>query len=590
MKKLYKSLVIILGVMFSLSAFAQDELVVAPGLGTLNDAIEANGGSKIYVLEANGVYILDAPIEHIDYHLIIKGQPYDDETWPATVQTGTDAEGAVLPNMFSANGDLTLENLYIMNVDANGQVAMHNIMQNAQGANVTIHNCIIDPMGQFSVVNMPGGGNSLFMTDNICLRHGHQISSNDGHAIIITADASPEGADTVIIQNNTWVDMGMNWFNGTFGVQVNNFILIDHNTFVHSKSQMDWSIFENEYYFTNNLFFDFMTSAYSYAWQPMPGGDAAFPKPGLIYADTIPGEVLPTDRISYVQYNTMYHSQGFYDIISDILALDDSVNKANLHPLIWDGNTPAEFGYDPAAALAESREAQLFNHSNNTNDDFPMFKYGNITYDVDPGWTDATIYDLSDSLAAWQRPATWIHGLNFPASMFPDPPTWAKFWWDPDGDIAINDAWPVFDGTYTNAELLTGSVANYPLGDLNWFPDKKAEWEAEKDDIFAHMKAGNTSKYGTTSVEKVTQNTISSVYPNPVSDVATIRFSLSNTADVDIKIYNSVGQEVQNLFSDTRSAGTHRVEFNCSKLKQGVYYYSIKAGDTVENHKFMVVK
>jgi hypothetical protein len=50
MRKFY--MITFLAFLFIGNIIAQDVLVVAPGLGTLNAAITANGGNKIYELTA----------------------------------------------------------------------------------------------------------------------------------------------------------------------------------------------------------------------------------------------------------------------------------------------------------------------------------------------------------------------------------------------------------------------------------------------------------------------------------------------------------------------------------------------------------
>jgi len=592
MRKFNTITLLIIGLIMGSTVLAQDILVVDPGQGTLNAAIDANGGDKIYQLQAGQWYGLDKIIENVDFHLQIIGEDYDDTTMPATLQTGQTGELAPFASMFAAKGDITLKNIYFMNSDLTGQIGRTFLAQSDSASAVVIDNCIIDPLGHWSCIEMTGGDNDLFFTNNQAIRHGHMAGANDGHAFIIAVAAANSGADTVIFENNTFVDMGMNWLSADFAAHVTNLLLINHNTFVRSKSQMDWSIFENEYYLTNNLFFDFQSGAYGYHWQPMPGGDASMPKPMLIYADTIAGEVLPSSRIQYIQYNNLYRDQGFYDLIADMNAYAaDTLHHVNLHPFIWDGLTPAYFGADPAEAFAASREGVLFNHANNVNSDFPMWKYGNYIYDVDPEFVDPMIYDMSDSLVLWARPANFIHALGRSPADWPAISEWAQWHWDPDGDVAVNGTWPVFNGVYTHAATLTGSVANYPLGDLNWFPEKMAEWEVNKDAIFAHMKAGNTDKFsGVGIASRLESGSFSKVYPNPMSNTAIIEFTLETPANVQIAIYNSVGQEVRSVLSEERSSGRHTITIDRGDLNHGLYFYSIKAGNKAETQKLMILE
>ena len=51
------------------------------------------------------------------------------------------------------------------------------------------------------------------------------------------------------------------------------------------------------------------------------------------------------------------------------------------------------------------------------------------------------------------------------------------------GSTAYEVGWdysdPPYDFSYSTASAsYTAAAGDFPLGDLNWFPDKKAEWEA----------------------------------------------------------------------------------------------------------------
>ncbi|MCP4311701.1 MAG: T9SS type A sorting domain-containing protein [Bacteroidetes bacterium] len=591
MRKIYTIAMLLAMIFVSGMITAQDVLVVEPtdDLATL---IDTHKGDKIYQLKAGEWYGLSKPIENVDFHLQIIGEPYDDDTMPATLQTGQTGDLTPFAAMFTAKGNITLKDIYFVNADLTGQIGRSFLVQSDSGSFVNIDNCIIDPIGEWSAVEMTGGDNDLTFTNNQAFRHGHMAGANDGHCFIIAVAAASLGADSVIFENNTFVDMGMNWLSADFAAHVTSFLLINHNTFVRSKSQMDWSILEDEYYLTNNLFFDFQTGGYGYHWQPMPGGDASMPKPMLIYADTIADEVLPSTRIQYIQYNNLYRDQKFYDLIAEMNVLAaDSLPHVNLHPLIWDGLTPAYFGADPAEAFADSREGHLFNHANNVNTDFPNWKYGNTVYDHDPQFTDPMIYNMSDSLAAWASPANYIHVMGRSPANYPPISEWAQWHWDPDGDVSINGTWPVFDGTYADAATMTGSVANLPLGDLNWYPEKKATWEMYKEDIFAHMKAGNTEKWGSIGVgPAIEAGSFSRVYPNPMSYTSLLEFTLDTPSQVRITIYNSLGQEVRSVLNEMRSSGTHTLSIERGDLNHGLYFYSIKAGNIAETQKLLILE
>ena len=64
-------------------------------------------------------------------------------------------------------------------------------------------------------------------------------------------------------------------------------------------------------------------------------------------------------------------------------------------------------------------------------------------------------------------------------------------------------------------------------------------------------------------------------YPNPFNPSTTIKFAIPETGDVNIKIFNTVGEEVKSLNLLNRNAGELNYTFNASSLSSGVYFYKI---------------
>lgn len=79
-------------------------------------------------------------------------------------------------------------------------------------------------------------------------------------------------------------------------------------------------------------------------------------------------------------------------------------------------------------------------------------------------------------------------------------------------------------------------------------------------------------------------------YPNPFNPSTIIRFSLPQSETVNLKIYNNLGEEIEELLNSELSAGTHNVEFNAAALASGVYYYRIEAGNFTEVKKMILLR
>ena len=79
-------------------------------------------------------------------------------------------------------------------------------------------------------------------------------------------------------------------------------------------------------------------------------------------------------------------------------------------------------------------------------------------------------------------------------------------------------------------------------------------------------------------------------YPNPFNPSTTIRYSISKSGLVQLKIYDILGREVAQLVNEEKSAGTHEVKFNGTNLSSGIYFYRITSGNFTQTKKLMLLK
>lgn len=79
-------------------------------------------------------------------------------------------------------------------------------------------------------------------------------------------------------------------------------------------------------------------------------------------------------------------------------------------------------------------------------------------------------------------------------------------------------------------------------------------------------------------------------YPNPFNPSTRIGFSLPRNAHVSIKLYDTIGREVQTIVEGIYSAGDHSVTMNGEDLSSGIYFYKIVSDSYVDMKKLVLIK
>ena len=84
-------------------------------------------------------------------------------------------------------------------------------------------------------------------------------------------------------------------------------------------------------------------------------------------------------------------------------------------------------------------------------------------------------------------------------------------------------------------------------------------------------------------------------HPNPFNSATVIRFSLPQTVDISLSLYNLTGQQVATLVSGKREAGTYTLRWDGRddqgrNLASGVYLYRLRAGAQMQTRKLLLLR
>jgi len=99
-----------------------------------------------------------------------------------------------------------------------------------------------------------------------------------------------------------------------------------------------------------------------------------------------------------------------------------------------------------------------------------------------------------------------------------------------------------------------------------------------------------------TTGEKEMQETLFEIelsqnYPNPFNPTTQIRFMISESQQVSLKVYDMAGRLVANLVDNSSySAGSHEVTFNANSLASGIYFYRFITESEIVTRKMTLMK
>ncbi|HEV8537565.1 MAG TPA: T9SS type A sorting domain-containing protein [Bacteroidota bacterium] len=101
---------------------------------------------------------------------------------------------------------------------------------------------------------------------------------------------------------------------------------------------------------------------------------------------------------------------------------------------------------------------------------------------------------------------------------------------------------------------------------------------------------------GATSVETIPGGSVPSGfvleqnYPNPFNPSTVIRYQLSVSSYVTLKVYNLLGQELSTLIAEQLAPGRYSTKWDGTGFPSGVYVYRLQAGAIAETRRFVLMR
>ena len=585
------SLFVMTSVSFNLNA--QDGHIDVPWTGTPGEveaAVAANGGTGTFVLEDGNVYLM---LDHIPVPengvVKIMGSGSTD-VHPATLQPSPNAEGEVsltdgqMFNLVGNNGELHLHHLILncMAVNEGGQVGVAGARADAN--KIVVDNCFLSGASSLFLHTM-GTGTDFHITNST---FDGQTSYPGGafYGGAVWGGGSWMGTmDELVFENNT--------VHGIVGEAIVAYSYtepgsrLNQNTFANVSMGASYTYTANNLQVTNNLFYN--TRSYGQSTYDITGWGVVWP--GYV------GQLATRQKVIGTQDSTGGEPSGFYTMgdgqqvdvnnrnqawsnnaVVWSPALVDWMTTMHENPWSWtttdaDGNeitvtdtmasveVQARVHSDTAlAAVAANIGITSTNNALLTSEDLGMNLDENyITHQL------ARTLDFRDNQSTDGVGATheWVY--------------------QNDGSHVVVE-WPFhLDVSYsTTSTAYTHSLDGFPVGNLNAFPDKKAEWDLLSTDSDKSNIA--PSKFS------LSQN-----YPNPFNPSTEIAYSLEQASNITLTIFNVIGQQIRVLENSSKLAGTHTAKWDGkdefgSSVPTGLYFYTLSDGTSSFTKKMALMK
>jgi hypothetical protein len=93
-----------------------------------------------------------------------------------------------------------------------------------------------------------------------------------------------------------------------------------------------------------------------------------------------------------------------------------------------------------------------------------------------------------------------------------------------------------------------------------------------------------------TPVASITDYKMYQNYPNPFNPSTMITFDIPKSGNVNLSVYDLLGNKVAELVNGYHEAGRQNIVFDAAKLSSGVYFYTLRSGATTITNKMILSK
>ncbi len=147
----------------------------------------------------------------------------------------------------------------------------------------------------------------------------------------------------------------------------------------------------------------------------------------------------------------------------------------------------------------------------------------------------------------------------------------------------------MLDHGVTGVELNAIELEN-PNHSLTYYYNDYSSGRPEVQSVHPEFTTQYVTKSAIPTVFSLHQNS-----PNPFNPTTSIKYDMPKAGDVQIAVFNVLGQRVTDLINGYQEAGSHEVVWNGkddggSSVASGIYFYRIKTSEFSDTKKMLLLK
>jgi photosystem II stability/assembly factor-like uncharacterized protein len=121
------------------------------------------------------------------------------------------------------------------------------------------------------------------------------------------------------------------------------------------------------------------------------------------------------------------------------------------------------------------------------------------------------------------------------------------------------------------------------------FIDEANGWAVGSNGVILHYHE-NITNIENNNAQVPDKFILSQNYPNPFNPFTTIDYSIPESGNVSLKVYNTLGEEIANLVNEYQQPGIYKVNFNAADLSSGIYFYRLNVNNYSSVKKMILLK